>query len=348
MKSDSEGITQDVAHVARGMLMGGADIIPGVSGGTMALILGIYQRLVTAISRVDTKFLSLVKSRQWGAAAAHIDLRFLVALGLGVGTGIVVLGSLMHILLDKGSNVAVTCPITIAAFFGLIVASAVHVGRMIKNWSIATTFLVVFGALVAYTITGMEKTDVVPSKGFLFLCGMIAICAMILPGISGAFIMLLLGVYKYITEAIHGLKDAVKAFHFTDETWTFVFTLSIFASGCVVGILAFSKVLHWLLDKAQNSTMAVLCGFMIGSLRQLWPFQVTNDKFPALEYPQPGNVLADLLPESLINVIPATWVPKNIVIPATFNSLVVYCLIAMVAAFAFVLILEKIGSRGEK
>ena len=348
MNSDSSGVKSDAAHVARGLLMGGADIIPGVSGGTMALILGIYERLVTAISHVDTKFLALLRTREWRAAAEHIDLRFLVALGVGVGSGIVVLGSLMHHLLETSGNVAMTCPLTMAAFFGLIVASAVHVGRMIKNWTFATTVLIIVGALVAYRITGSPTADVKPEPGFLFLCGMIAICAMILPGISGSFIMLLLGVYNVITGAISALKSDVLTVSLTVDTWNHFQTLAIFACGCIVGILGFSKILRWLLGNFHNATMAVLCGFMIGSLRALWPFQLSNTKFPALEYQGASTSMAQWFPGSLREILSAEWVPNNLLVPSSFSGLVLGCFGMMIAAIAFVLVLEWVSTRGAK
>lgn len=318
----------------------------------MALILGIYERLVTAISHFDAQLLGMLQKRQWRAAATHIDLRFLIALGIGILTGIVVLGRLMHFLLDDGSNVATTCPLTIAAFFGLIVASAWHVAKMIQPWRFSSTLLVVLGAVVAYSITGMEQSAVEPSLGFLFICGMIAICAMILPGISGAFIMLLLGVYGTITGAIHGLTDQLKAFAFDAAMWNNVMTLGVFACGCAIGIITFSKILHWLLDHFHGSTMAMLCGFMIGSLRQLWPFQAHNAKFPALEYTAPHTSVAEWLPASLRESLSGSrleiWLPDNLLIPSSFSGLVLGCLVAMAAAFALVLALEWISTRGAK
>lgn len=348
MKSESNGVRSDVAQVARGMLMGGADIVPGVSGGTIALILGIYERLVTAVSRVDGQFLTHIKQRHWRAAASHIDFRFLVTLGIGVLSGIVVLGSLMHYLLKDGPNIATTCPLTIAAFFGLIVASALHVGRMINNWNLATTFLVIAGALIAYTITGIKSEPTDASLGFLFFCGMIAICAMILPGISGSFIMVLLGVYLTVTGAIKDFIRDVVTVSLSAATWDHFQILAVFACGCLVGILAFSKILRWLLQNFHSPTMAVLCGFMLGSLRELWPFQKSNFKFPALEYHGEHSVMADWLPQSVRNTIPEVWEPTNLLIPSSFSGLVLGCIGTMFAAIAFVLVLEWISTRGAK
>ena len=254
----------DLAHAARGFLMGGADIIPGVSGGTVALILGIYNRLVTAISHVDLTFLDHLRQRQFAAAARHIDLRFLVALGCGILLGVAGLANAMHYLLGDHTRRM----LTIAVFFGLILASTILVGRMIKQWSPVTVLGLVAGAVVAYWLVGQQFLQSPPAgNGYVFLCGMIAICAMILPGISGAFILLVLGKYEdmigILRKLLHGDIHATEAV-----------TIAVFLSGCILGLLGFSKLLRWLLARFEVAMMAVLCGFMAGSLRKIWPFKV--------------------------------------------------------------------------
>ena len=177
--------------------MGGADIIPGVSGGTMALILNIYQRLVTAISRFDLTLLSLLKEKKWKRAAAHVDFRFLLFLGFGVVLGIGSLASVMHYLLLEQREP------TSAAFFGLIAASSVLVARMIPRWRVSEGLLAAIGAVIAYVVVGLPLlTNPPDSYLYLFGAGVIAICAMILPGISGAFILVILGKYDDITGMI--------------------------------------------------------------------------------------------------------------------------------------------------
>ncbi len=182
---------RDLIHVGEGFLMGGADIIPGVSGGTVALILGIYERLVGAISHVDLTFLGHLRRREWLAAARHIDLLFLVLLGSGIASGIVLLASLMHWLLENELQH------TFAAFFGMILASSYIVFRMIdlrgvRIWRIWRAAIV--GTMGAYWLVGLPFLENPPiSPFYIFACGTIAICAMILPGISGSFILLLLG-----------------------------------------------------------------------------------------------------------------------------------------------------------
>ncbi len=252
--------------------MGGADIIPGVSGGTVALVLGIYQRLITAISHCDLHLVGLLARRRWTEAARHIDLRFLIALGLGIATGIVSLASLMHYLL------AYQRPYTLAAFFGMIAASACLVARMLKprsNLELAGLFAIGAGAAwFAFWITGHTQIVARTSLGYAFLSGSVAICAMILPGISGAYILVLLGMYQVITELI------VKVRRFEAGTDEFVL-LIVFASGCVIGLVTFSKALRLLLTRFEAPTLAALCGFMVGSLRCVWPFQI--DLTPEIE-----------------------------------------------------------------
>lgn len=258
----------DAIHAGRGLLMGAADIIPGVSGGTVALILGIYNRLVTAISHVDRTFINLLRQGEWRAAAEYIDLRFLVALGFGIATGIISLGSLMHWLLEHQRQY------TLAAFFGLIAASSYLVGRMIHRWSIDTMTLLVAGAASAIWVVRQPALTHPPDElWYVFFCGVLGICAMILPGISGAFILLILGKYHDITGII---KDTLKL-HITVDN---IATVIVFVAGCAIGLISFSKFLRWLLARHESQTMSVLCGFMIGSLWKIWPFQtdITPDE----------------------------------------------------------------------
>ncbi|MFV2065434.1 MAG: DUF368 domain-containing protein [Pirellulales bacterium] len=255
----------DIANIARGVLMGGADIIPGVSGGTVALVLGIYERLVTAISHFDLTLLRLLRAKRWAAAAAHIELRFLMTLGSGIVVGAVALASVMVELLSDYR------PLTLAALFGMIVASGWLVARMITirgTFQIATALLLGFSAgLFAFWLVGQPFLDPHPGLVYLFLCGTIAVCAMILPGISGAFILLLLGRYAAVTVAI---RELVHGDVRTDN----VTLLVVFSAGCAAGLIGFSKVLRWLLARHKSVTMALLCGLMIGSLRRIWPFQI--------------------------------------------------------------------------
>jgi putative membrane protein len=257
-------------YVGRGFLMGGADIIPGVSGGTVALILGIYRRLVTAISHFDLETLRLLGRRQFAKAIERVDLYFLAALGTGIVSGIVLLAGLMHSLLTNASS----RPYTLAVFFGMILASSVIVARMVERWNIGALLICAFGAAVAFLITGLPVANAAPTYPYVFFCGAVAICAMILPGISGAYILLLLGMYLHVTGAIKGIPKG-------DLSVENLTTIAVFMAGCALGLVTFSKILRWLLARHESITLALLGGFMLGSLRKIWPFQ--RDLTPHVE-----------------------------------------------------------------
>jgi putative membrane protein len=315
MKQRAGKLLYDAGNVVRGLLMGAADVIPGVSGGTIALILGIYERLVSAISHFDASLIGLVRRQQWLAAARHVDLRFLVGLGCGIGAGIVSLGGLMNELL-AGAN---SRPLILAAFFGMIVASAVIVARKIDldgpAQLLPSGLLILLGAVFAWWLTTMDKSTVEPSLAYLFFCGMIGICAMILPGISGAYLLMILGAYAHMTHILKGLpKGEISAQSLTE--------VAVFATGCGLGLLCFSKVLRWLLAHRHWQTLSVLCGFMIGALREIWPFQ--KDLTPA-ETELKHKEFANLFPE----------------INGTFFTVLVIVLAAMAAVFA----LDFVGRR---
>ena len=267
-------LTDDALNVVYGMLMGGADVIPGVSGGTVALIVGIYERLVAAISQFDRILLGHLCRFQLRQAAVHIDLRFLVELGVGIVLGIVVLGGTINQLLTEEA----TRPYTLAAFFGAILASTIVVGRLIRltapGQAVFCFLCGLAGVGFAYGLTRISGTAVDPSYSYVFFCGMVAICAMILPGISGAFILLILGVYVHLTDYLHILRDGV----ITSEA---IVTVAVFGTGCALGLVSFSKLLRWLLVHHRSVTMAVLCGFMLGALNKIWPFQQNLD--PTIE-----------------------------------------------------------------
>ena len=278
-------IKGDLLNLGRGFLMGGADIIPGVSGGTVALILGIYTRLVTAISHFDLTLLRHLRKLNFAAAAKHVDLRFLAALGLGIGSGVVLLARLMNFLITDD----VYRPFTLAAFFGMILASSVLVGKMVQRWSWIEGLFVVGGIAFAFQLTGLTPRHADPTLPYTFFCGMIAICAMILPGISGAFILLLLGMYLHVTDAIKGLPRG----DFSAEN---LMTVITFCAGAAIGLIAFSKFLRWLLARHEAQTMAILAGFMLGSLRKIWPFQLdTTLKVVDLK----KKIYVNFMPEAL-------------------------------------------------
>jgi putative membrane protein len=262
-------------HVVFGALMGGADIIPGVSGGTVALLLGIYERLVTAISRFDLTLLGMLRRREWRRMAVHVDLALLVPLGCGILIGFAIMTVLMHHLLSTSETRAMT----MAVFFGLILASGLVVARMVRHDSrgewIRSIVLGLAAAAFAWWLTGLDTGgQTQPSLFFVFCSGAVAICAMILPGISGAMVLLILGIYLHLTEIPKNLLHG-------EQVVEGILTVAVFGVGCVTGLLSFSKLLRWLLANYHGLTMAVLCGFMLGSLRKLWPFQ--RDLTPSID-----------------------------------------------------------------
>ena len=269
--------TRDWATVFCGLCMGCADVVPGVSGGTVALILGIYARLVTALSRVDRELWRLVSSRQGQAAWAYLDFRFLAALGAGIGAGVIGMSLLVNKLLSHEFSRA----LTLAAFFGMILASAVLVARLIQTRGLRQRIACVALALAAATVACWlallphhAHHGGAPSFAWLFACGSIAICAMILPGISGAMILLLLGVYEHLTEIPDNLISG-------ERIGASLVELIVFASGCGLSLVLFSKLLRWLLANRHAATMSALCGFMFGALPKLWPFQI--DQTPEIK-----------------------------------------------------------------
>jgi len=246
--------------------MGAADVVPGVSGGTVALILGIYNRLVIAISRIDVKLLSLIRARRFRDAANHIDLRFLVALASGLAIGFLVMTATMHFLLT--TSVQAYC-LTLAAFCGMILMSAVFVARNVRQWKMATFVATTIGVVVAGSMAFAKTPSsegIDPSMVYIFVSGSIGICAMILPGISGAMILMLLGVYLHLSEIPHLLKAG-------EDIPNCLVTIAVFGSGCLCSLILFSKFLKWLLNSYYDVTMATMCGFMVGAVPKLWPFQ---------------------------------------------------------------------------
>lgn len=235
--------------------MGAADIVPGVSGGTIAFISGIYEELLESISSVNLNTLKLLKTEGINAAWKQINGNFLLSLLLGIGISIASLAKLISWLLDNQ-------PILVwAFFFGLVFASVLFIGKQITKWNIATITILIIGAVLAYWITTLEPLmsgNVSPL--FLFLAGALAICAMILPGISGAFILVLLGAYKPVLEAVHNRDIKMIAF---------------IGAGAIVGLLTFSRILKWLFHHYKNITLAVLTGFVLGSLNKIWPWKET-------------------------------------------------------------------------
>lgn len=239
----------------KGMAMGAADVVPGVSGGTIAFISGIYEELLGSISNIDLKLLTTLRKEGIKAAWTQLNGNFLFALFLGVGISILSLAKVLKWLLENH-------PILLwSFFFGLVLASVIYVGKQIQKWNFFVILFMVAGAALAYYITTLNPmVSENSSPWFLFLAGALAICAMILPGISGAFILVLLGAYKSVLDAVNN-RD--------------VFTVAIVTLGALVGLLSFSRILKWLFAKFKDITLAVLTGFIIGSLNKIWPWKET-------------------------------------------------------------------------
>ena len=243
---------KDIVVAVKGFFMGAANVVPGVSGGTIALLTGIYSRIINAIDalmRISNWKLLLKGDLKafWKA----VEGRFLLALGIGVVASVFTLAKLMEYVL---ANHPVQ---TWAFFFGLILASVYYMLRDIKNLKWLDAIQVFAGLVLGLVVCTLTPTKTPDTMWFIFICGAIAVCTMILPGISGSFILVILGKYDYIMRAVSALDLP---------------TLFVFALGCVVGILAFAKFLHWLLARYERSTMLVLIGFVLGSLVKVWPW----------------------------------------------------------------------------
>ena len=239
----------------KGMAMGAADVVPGVSGGTIAFISGIYEELLNSISSFNLSLFSVLKNEGFKKVWKMVNGRFLLALFIGICISVLSLAKLIENLLENH-------PILIwSFFFGLVLASIIYIAKQIKIWNIKSYLYLIFGLIFAYYITTLNPViSQNTSPWFLFLAGMIAICAMILPGISGSFILVLLGAYKPILNAIN-TKD--------------FFSIIIFMAGAILGLLTFSRVLKWLFSKYKNYTLALLIGFIAGSLNKIWPWKET-------------------------------------------------------------------------
>ncbi|EGB13472.1 protein of unknown function DUF368 [Pseudodesulfovibrio mercurii] len=294
----------------KGLCMGGADIIPGVSGGTIAFITGIYSQLVDAIRSFDVAFLRRLLRLDLTGALAEVHLRFLACLLFGILTAVVTMAGFMNYMLNNR-------PVEIwSLFFGLIAASIFVVGREIRPFNAVNMGFVLLGTVGSYLLVGMIPVTTPETTGFIFLCGAIAICAMILPGISGAFLLLMLGKYEYVTRT---LKNPF--------LWDNFVVLATFAAGAVVGIVLFSRVLHFLLNRCHAATVSVLTGFMIGALRKVWPWK---------------EVLESTVIRGKIHVLRT----QN-VLPDGFSGEVVLALGLFAAGVLVVFVLERLSDRAQ-
>ena len=289
----------------KGMGMGAADVVPGVSGGTIAFIVGIYEELIDSIKSINGASLKLLFTGKIAAFWKAINANFLLAIVAGIGISIFSLAKLITWLL-------VTHPILVwAFFFGLVLASTWFVSKDIKQWNWKSILSFIIGAIIAYYITVATPAETPTNLFFIFLCGAIGISAMILPGISGSFILVLLGKYFYIMEAVKTLNIPV---------------MLVFICGAAIGITSFSRVLSYALRRFHDTTIAVLAGFMLGSLNKVWPWKETIETYTDSHGVIKPLVEANILPDQLL------WEAVGL----------------MIFGFAIVYFLEKLSMKGAK
>lgn len=246
---------KDYAIIAlKGVCMGASDVVPGVSGGTMAFILGIYEELIDSIRTVGrSEFIQAVIGFKIGKIFEILNWQFLLAIAIGIGAAIVSLAGILEYLLENQ-------PVFLwSFFFGLVIASILMVQKSVRNWSAGPFATLIIGTIGAYFLVGLVPAQTPNSWWFLVLSGMIAICAMILPGISGSFILVLMGKYQFVLNAVTE-RDVV--------------SLGFIAIGAVIGLVTFAQVLGWLFKNYHDLTVALLIGLMLGSLRKIWPWKV--------------------------------------------------------------------------
>ncbi|MFK5878958.1 MAG: DUF368 domain-containing protein [Flavobacteriaceae bacterium] len=294
----------------KGVAMGAADVVPGVSGGTIAFISGIYEELLESISSVNFNTIKLLKTEGIKSVWKQVNGNFLAALLIGIAISIVSLAKMISWLLE---NEAV---LLWSFFFGLVLASILFIGKQITKWKASTIIIFLVGAVLAYYVTTLTPLITESTSSlYLFFAGSLAICAMILPGISGAFILVLLGAYKPVLDAIHN-KDFK--------------TIALFAAGAIVGLLAFSRVLKWLFHHHKNLTLAVLAGFVLGSLNKIWPWKET------LTWRENSHGIKVPLNEQSISPFSFDGEPQ-----------LLFAITLAIAGFLVIIILEKIAVKNE-
>ncbi len=316
-----------ISNILKGAAMGIAEVIPGVSGGTIAFITGIYERLLDAIKAFSPALIGTFRKEGLKGLWAAIDGTFLLTLVMGMVGGIVIGAFGVSYLLEEYP------PVIWAFFFGLIIASAIYIGRQIEQWTAVEIILLIAGAVLAYFITTIAPVEWSRSLPVVFIAGAIAISALILPGISGSFMLLLMGMYYFIVTKT--LKEGVLQ-NFDPQA---ILTMAVFGLGCLTGLLTVARVLSWTFKKYRFPTLAVLTGFMLGSLNKIWPWRT-----PVKAMNEAGEtitnttaILADpemkILQE--INQLPANYVAGD--------ALLVPAIVMLVAGFVAVFLLERLG-----
>jgi putative membrane protein len=304
-------IKQVLFPFIKGMAMGGADVVPGVSGGTIAFITGIYQRLLNAIGAFDGRALKMLFTGNWISLWKKLDGAFLLPLLLGIATSILSLAKLIQHLLA-------TYPIPVwAFFFGLILASALIIARSIHRWKAKDFLMLVLGGFIAFGITTLSPATTPEALWFVFITGFVAISAMILPGISGSFILVIMGKYSFILQALSDLNIPV---------------IGVFILGCFFGILSISKGISWLLSRFYNATLALLAGFMVGSLNKVWPWK------EVLDYMLDRH--GEMKP-----ILEQNVAPNNYLLITGQEPMIIEALIFSVLGFGLVIAIERIAAK---
>ncbi|MRT93550.1 DUF368 domain-containing protein [Ancylomarina sp. 16SWW S1-10-2] len=298
----------------KGIGMGAADVVPGVSGGTIAFITGIYEELIESIKSVNLNSIKLLLKFKLKDFWKAVNGNFLLSIVVGIAISFLSIANLIKYLLEHQ-------PILIwSFFFGLIVASALVIAKKITEWKLRSIIAMLVGIGIAYMITVVTPAETTNAYWFLFLSGALAICAMILPGISGAFILLLLGKYEFVLDALSKFKLDV---------------IAVVGAGAVVGLLSFSNFLSWLLKKYHNMTIALLSGFMIGSLNKVWPWKETISTFTDRH-----DVVKPLLQE---NILPHTF--ESI---SGQNANLIFAIGLAILGFLVIIIMDKYSPESKK
>ena len=286
--------------------MGAADVVPGVSGGTIAFISGIYEELISSINNVNLSLLNTLRKQGIKAFWTKLNGNFLLALLLGIGISVLSLAKLISWLMENE-------PIPLwSFFFGLVVASIILVGKEIKKWNLGVILIFILGAVIAYYITILPPSENSGSLPYLFLSGALAICAMILPGISGAFILVLLGSYKPVLDAVH------------ERDLTIIIAVGL---GAIFGLLSFAKLLKWMFTHYKNITLALLTGFILGSLNKIWPWKEVLE--------------TQILGEKIITI------KERNISPFSFDGdpQLISAIILALLGFSLIFILEKLAAK---
>jgi putative membrane protein len=309
----------------KGAAMGVAEVIPGVSGGTIAFITGIYETLIDSIKAIGPGLLTTFKEDGFAGVWEEVNGAFLVNLAIGMVMGIVVgVFGVTHIL--------ETYPVLLwAFFFGLIVASAIYIAKQVNNWGITQIACLIAGIAIAYYITIAAPSEGNTALWFVFLSGMIAISALILPGISGSFILLLMGMYTIIVPT---LKE-ILSMNFDTAS---LMMIAVFAIGCLTGLMTFSRVLSWTFKNYHNATMAALTGFMIGSLNKIWPWRKAVkglDEEGNIVMIEPGIEVDKILQE--INLSPNSFAEQ------VGEPFLLFAIGLMIIGFASVFVMERMS-----